>query len=89
MGSSVVGIQVEKFASGVQLSCVRRHEELIRQEAWRDHSMLHEAQFCKSASGASEALDADVVLADVSVNVTIYGGLASCKFHDVWSLGWL
>jgi len=59
-----VGIQSEKFASGVQLSCVSHHEELIRQEAWRDNSMLHEAQFCKSASGASEAPDADVVLAN-------------------------
>jgi len=47
------------------LSCVSRCEELIRQEAWRDNSMLHEAQFCKSASGASEAPGADVVLADV------------------------
>jgi len=59
-----VGIQSEKFASGVQLSRVSYHGELIRLEAWHDNSMLHEAQFCKSASGASEAPDADVVLAD-------------------------
>ena len=47
------------------MSRISHREELIRQEAWRDNSMLHEAQFCKSASGASKAPDADVVLADV------------------------
>ena len=50
--------------SGVQLSCVSRHKELICQKAWRNNSMLHEAQFCKSASSAFEAPDADVILAN-------------------------
>jgi len=43
----------------------RYASSVVRQEAWRDNSSLHEAQFCKSASGASEAPDADVVVRDV------------------------
>jgi len=73
-----VGIHLEEFASGVQVSHVSRREELICQEERHSNGVLHEMQSCKSVSGASEAPDADVVVRDVDFYAGELCALAVC-----------